>query len=109
MRGARRRPYVDMVKEGNDAADRPGRNPEGRGAEQRLPPLRAYLAGVRPAVAKRPLRGASCRRSPLQYRHIAASHPPKTASHIATVAHVPAVEIGSSAMIAAGDGGKAVF
>ena len=32
MRGARRRPYVDMVKEGNDAADRPGRNPGGDGA-----------------------------------------------------------------------------
>jgi len=37
MRGARRRPYVDMVKEGNDAADRPGRNPGGDGA------IRAHL------------------------------------------------------------------
>jgi len=32
MQGARRRPYVDMVKEGNEAADRPGRNPSGDGA-----------------------------------------------------------------------------
>src|SRR5262249_61501378 len=32
MQGARRRPYVDMVEEGNAAADRPGRNPGGDGA-----------------------------------------------------------------------------
>ena len=32
MQGARRRPYVDMVKEGNPADDRPGRNPGGDGA-----------------------------------------------------------------------------
>ena len=32
MQGARRRPYVDRVKEGNEAADRPGRNPGGDGA-----------------------------------------------------------------------------
>src|SRR5688500_13383098 len=32
MRGGRRRPYVDMVKPGNEADDRPGRNPEGDGA-----------------------------------------------------------------------------
>src|SRR5262245_35940179 len=31
MRGARRRPYVDMVKTGNEADDRPGRNPGGDG------------------------------------------------------------------------------
>src|SRR5262249_37463451 len=37
MQGARRRPYVDMAKEGNAAADRPGRNPEGDGA------IRAHL------------------------------------------------------------------
>ena len=72
MLGARRRPYVDMVKEGNDADDRPGRNPKGRGDL-----------------------GASCCRSPLQYRHIAAGNPPKAASHIASVAHVPIYEIGS--------------
>ncbi len=35
------------------------------------------------------------RREPLQYRHIAAGSPPRTASHIASVAHVPMVEIGS--------------
>ena len=32
MQGGRRRPYADMVKPGNDADDRPGRNPEGDGA-----------------------------------------------------------------------------
>src|SRR5262245_47348953 len=32
MQGARRRPYVDMVEEGNAADDRPGRNPGGDGA-----------------------------------------------------------------------------
>ena len=72
MRGARRRPYVDMVKPGNDADDRPGRNPKGRGD------LGAFLC-----------------REPLQYRHIAAGSPPRTASHIASVAHVPTIEIGS--------------
>ena len=80
MRGARRRPYVDMVKEGNNAADRPGRNPKGRGDL-----------------------GASCCRSPLQYRHIAAGDPPKPASHIASVAHVPIYEIGSKAVPVPGD------
>ncbi len=73
MRGARRRPYVDRVKPGNNADARPGRNPEGRGDL-----------------------GASCCREPLQYRHIAAGSPPKPASHIATVAHVPIIEIGSN-------------
>src|ERR1700741_1835762 len=37
MQGTRRRPYVDMVEEGNTAADRPGRNPGGDGA------IRAHL------------------------------------------------------------------
>src|SRR5262245_51006802 len=37
MQGARRRPYVDMVEEGNAADDRPGRNPGGDGA------IRAHL------------------------------------------------------------------
>ena len=37
MQGARRRPYVDMVKVGNDADDRPGRDPGGDGA------IRAHL------------------------------------------------------------------
>ena len=32
MQGVRRRPYVDMVEEGNAADDRLGRNPEGDGA-----------------------------------------------------------------------------
>ena len=73
MRGARRRPYVDMVKPGNDADARPGRNPKGRGA------LGAFLC-----------------REPSQYRHIASGSPPRTASHIASVAHVPTIEIGSS-------------
>src|SRR5215510_11732913 len=73
MQGARGRPYVDMVKEGNAAADRPGRNPEGRGDL-----------------------GASLCREPLQYRHIVSGSPPRPASHIASVAHVPIYEIGSS-------------
>src|SRR5882672_6085842 len=72
MRGARRRAYVDMVKECNEADARPGRNPKGRGD------LGAFRC-----------------RELLQYRHIAASSPPKTASHIAAVAHAPIVEIGS--------------
>ena len=72
MQGARGRPYVDMVKEGNAAADRPGRNPEGRGDL-----------------------GASLCREPLQYRHIVSGSPPRPASHIASVAHVPIYEIGS--------------
>ena len=58
MQGARRRPYVDMVEEGNEATDRPGRNPEGRsdpGAFLRRGPskfdifLRALLLEVPPA------------------------------------------------------------
>ena len=73
MQGARRRPYVDMVKPGNAADDRPGRNPEGRGNL-----------------------GAFFRREPSQYRHIASGSPPRTASHIASVAHVPTIEIGSN-------------
>ena len=73
MRGARRRPYVDMVKPCNEADARPGHNPKGRGD------LGAFL-----------------RREPLQYRHIAAGSPPLTASHIASVAHVLIIEIGSS-------------
>src|SRR5262245_29583349 len=61
-----------MVKPGNDADDRPGRNPEGRGAL-----------------------GASLCREPSRYRHIASGSPPRPASHIASVAHVPTIEIGS--------------
>src|SRR4249920_2832852 len=95
MLGARRRPYVDMVKPGNNADARHGRNPEGRGAEQRPSAVARPLGQGMPAVAKRPLRGAFCCREPLQYRHIAADSPPKTASHIASVAHVPIVEIDS--------------
>ena len=99
MREARCSQYVDIGKPSDKADARPGHNPEGRGAEQRLPPLRAYVAGVRPAIAKRSLRGAYCCRSPLQYRHIAADDPPKSASHIASVAHVPIDEIGSQEVI----------
>ena len=40
--------------------------------------------------------GASLRRAPSQYRHIASGSPPRPASHIASVAHVPIYEIGSS-------------
>src|SRR6185436_5758819 len=73
MQGARRRPYVDMVKEGNAVDDRPGRNPKGRGDL-----------------------GASLCREPSQYRHIASGSPPRPASHLASVAHVPVYETGSS-------------
>src|SRR5688572_13566041 len=95
MLGARRRPYVDRVKPWNNADARPGRNPEGRGAEQRPLAVARPLGQGEDAVAKRPRGGASCCRSPLQYRHIAAGDPPKTASHIASVAHVPIYEISS--------------
>ena len=96
MRGARRRPYVDMVKPGNEADDRPGRNPEGPGAAQRpgwrcAPPL----GEVKERRHEYLLRGAFIRREPLQYRHIAAGSPPRTASHIASVAHVSMAEIDS--------------
>ena len=97
MRGARRRPYVDRVKPGNDADARPGRNPKGRGVEQRLVAIaHRPWAGWRKRRRKRLLRGAFRCREPLQYRHIAAGSPPRTASHIASVAHVPIIEIGSS-------------
>src|SRR6185436_14330434 len=72
MQGARRRPYVDMVKEGNEADDCPGRNPKGRDDL-----------------------GASLCREPSQYRHIASGSPPRSASHLAAVAHVPSYETGS--------------
>src|SRR5262245_39664712 len=39
--------------------------------------------------------GASLCREPSQYRHIASGSPPRPASHIASVAHVPSYEIGS--------------
>jgi hypothetical protein len=85
-------------------------------AQALLRPPRAVLAATRvgrgavarplgqgeDAVAKRPRRGAYCCRSPLQYRHIAAGNPPKSASHIASVAHVP--EIGSNHGAAGGAG-----
>src|SRR5215831_5990831 len=68
----------------------------GRGAEQWLRHCAPILAGVRPAVGKRPLRGASLCREPSQYRHVASGPSPRPASHIASVAHVPIIEIGSS-------------
>jgi hypothetical protein len=61
-------------------------------AQALLRPPRAVLAATR--VGRGDL-GAYCCRSPLQYRHIAAGDP-KSASHIASVAHVPIHEIGSS-------------
>jgi hypothetical protein len=128
MQGARGRPYVDMVKEGNAAACAPerGAGPRLRGcdrggvhrhadsirrawpaagshlrprAQALLRPPRAVLAATR--VGRGDL-GAYCCRSPLQYRHIAAGNPPKSASHIASVAHVP--EIGSNHGAAGGAG-----
>jgi hypothetical protein len=62
-------------------------------AQALLRPPRAVLAATR--VGRGDL-GAYCCRSPLQYRHIAAGDPPKSASHIAAVAHVPIYEIGSN-------------
>src|SRR5215831_20826 len=38
---------------------------------------------------------ASLCREPLQYRHIAAGSPPRPASQLASVSHVPMYEIGS--------------
>src|SRR5688500_9267561 len=67
----------------------------GRGAEQRAAAVVRPLRQGEEAVAKRSRGGAYCCRSPLQYRHIAAGDPPKSASHIASVAHVPIYEIGS--------------
>src|SRR5262249_48300634 len=43
MQGARRRAYVDMVKEGNAAADRLGRNPVGGGAAWTIAGMNACL------------------------------------------------------------------
>src|SRR5215813_976490 len=68
----------------------------GRGAEQWLRHCAPILAGVRPAVGKRPLRGASLCREPSQYRYIASGSPPRPASHIASVAHLLIIEICSS-------------
>jgi len=97
MRGARRRPYVDMVKPGNDADDRPGRNPKGRGAAH--PDFAGCASPLGEMEDRRHeclLRGASLCREPSQYRHIASGSPPRPASQLASVAHVPMYEIGSS-------------
>jgi hypothetical protein len=69
-------------------------------AQALLRPPRAVLAATR--VGRGDL-GAYCCRSPLQYRHIAAGNPPKSASHLASVAHVPIYEIGSKMGRHAGD------
>src|SRR5262249_62081854 len=55
-------------------------------------------AGEPSAGDKRLLRGASLCREPSQYRDIASGSPPRPASHIASVAHVPIIEIGSGLM-----------
>ena len=121
MQGARRGPYVDMVEEGNDAAGapqrgagaplagmRPRRRAQARGFNAaRFGPLRgrtyACGAGTAPPSAcpgrnpeGRGDPGAFLRRGPSKYRHIPSAPPPRTASHIAAVAHVPIYEIGSS-------------
>src|SRR5215813_8364772 len=68
----------------------------GRGGEQRpVAVAQRPWAGGRSAGDKRMLRGACLCREPLQYRHIASGSPPRPASHIASVAHVPIYEIGS--------------
>jgi hypothetical protein len=82
---------------------------EGRGKCGALGPLRGrtYAHGRRHCSALRgpswpqPRRGrgnlgAFLCREPSQYRHIASGSPPRTASHIASVAHVPIYEIGSN-------------
>ena len=121
MRGARRRPYVDRVKPGNDADGAPergagaplaGMRPHRRAQARGFNSARLARSGVAPTpraqALLRPPRapgrnpegrgklGASCCWEPLQYRHIAAGSPPKPASHIASVAHAPIVEIGSA-------------
>src|SRR5262249_45448533 len=69
---------------------------EGRGGEQRpVAVAQRPWAGGRSAGGKRLLRGASLRREPSQYRHIASGSPPRPASRSASVAHVPIYEIGS--------------
>jgi hypothetical protein len=61
-------------------------------------PLRALFGKRTPRGRKRPLRGAFRRRAPLQYCRYCRTRPPRTASHIASVAHVPMIEIGSGAL-----------
>ena len=60
-------------------------------------------AGGRSAGGKRLLRGTSLCREPSQYRHIASGSPPRPASHIASVAHVPIYEIGSDHFLGEGE------
>ena len=122
MREARCSQYVDIGKPSDKAGGAPergagapssGMRPRRRAIGTRINPARLARCGVAPTPtgagtappsACRPGRnpegrgdlGASCCRSPLQYRHIAAGDPPKPASHIASVAHVPIYEIGSS-------------
>src|SRR5262249_39055667 len=68
----------------------------GRGGEQRpVVVAQRPWAGGRSAGGKRLLRGAALCREHSQYRHIASDSPPRTASHLASVAHVPSYEIGS--------------
>jgi hypothetical protein len=62
---------IDKIRD--DAGARFGHNPKGRGDL-----------------------GAFRRRAPLQYSRYCCTRPPRTASHIASVAHVPIIEIGSS-------------
>jgi hypothetical protein len=64
---------ANIHKTRDNAGARFGRNPKGRGAL-----------------------GAFRRRAPLQYSRYCRTRPPRTASHIASVAHVPIIEIGSS-------------
>jgi hypothetical protein len=79
------------------SAARPGRNPQGRGAAH---PHSGGCASPLGEVEKRRhkclLRGAFLCREPSQYRHIASGSPPRTASHIASVAHAPSYETGSN-------------
>jgi hypothetical protein len=59
MQGTRRRPYVDMVEEGNAADDRSGRNPEGDGApSDDAPPSRVAKRQIHDAQATSARAGA---------------------------------------------------
>jgi hypothetical protein len=70
----------------------------GRGALTRPATTRARVLGHNPKG--RGALGAFRRRAPLQYSRYCCTRPPRTASHIASVAHVPIIEIGSDTAIA---------
>ena len=121
MQGARRRPYVDMVKKGNAADDAPQRGAGApmlfRGCDRggasarvqlrRCGPLpgrtyaytRRHCSAVRVPWPQPEGTGRSGRISLSVAPNIESMRrrdPPRTASHLASVAHVPGYETGSS-------------